>query len=522
MNEKFAQYRAKVAQYWNVLEKKQKIWLGASAAILILSIILLTFLFSRTNYEVAFRNLDSTDSAAVMDYLDSNKIPYKLSDGGQSIAVPTADATKVRVEAGSQGIIRNGSIGFESFNDSSSMFGSTDREFDVKYRSALNGEVQRLLNGMQGVQKSNVLVNLPESTPFMTTEEKEQASASIMITFRPGYRPTQKEIDGYYNLVKTSVPNIKPENITISSPEGELPASSALDGSAVGGDLLETQYQIQRKYENDIKQKIQTFLSPMVGMENLVVNVSSSINFDKKITDQQLVSPLPDNNNNGIVLSESTENKSATGGTNGAGGVTGTGATDVPGYQATDGSTGGSSEESSRTTNYDYNKSKVQIESAPYVIKDLSVSVGVEKSKLSAEAKTEMTTVLASLVRSQLIESGQDVTNDALIDKKVSIMAQTFIANGGSSSSSGLSKGWMAGIGLAALAIIGALGYVVVRRRKQAELAEELAVPGKVEYPTIDLETVQNESQVRKQLETLAKRKPEEFVNLLRTWLVDE
>ncbi|NBD22472.1 flagellar basal-body MS-ring/collar protein FliF [Paenibacillus glycinis] len=521
MNEKFAQYRAKVAQYWNVLEKRQKIWLGASAAILILSIILLTVLFSKTNYEVAFRDLDSTDAAAVMEYLDASKIPYKLSDAGQTISVPTAEAAKVKVEAGSQGIVRNGSIGFESFNDSSSMFGSTDREFDVKYRSALNGEIQRLLNDMQGVQKSNVLVNLPESTPFMTTEEKEQASASIMLTFRPGYRPAQKEVDGYYNLVKTSIPNIKPENITISSPEGELLASSEVGGGGIGGDLLETHYQIQHKYENDLKQKIQSFLGPMVGMDNLVVNVSSSINFDKKKSDQQLVSPLENNNNNGIVLSESTSSKSATDGAGSAGGVAGTGATDVPGYTASD-SSGGTSEENSRTTNYDYNKSNIQIESGPYVIKDLSISIGVEKTKLSAEAKTETTNFLTSLIRSQLIESGQDVTNDALINKKVSIMAQSFIDNGGATSSSGLSTGWLVGIGLAALALIGGLGYVVVRRRKQAALVEEMAAPGKVEYPTIDLESVQNESQVRKQLETLAKRKPEEFVNLLRTWLVEE
>ncbi|QHT60692.1 flagellar M-ring protein FliF [Paenibacillus lycopersici] len=521
MNEKFAQYRAKVAQYWNVLEKKQKIWLGASAGIIILTIILLTYLMSRTNYEVAFRDLDSTDAAAVMAYLDSSKIPYKLSEAGQTISVPTADASKVKVEAGSQGIIRNGSIGFESFNDSSSMFGSTDREFDVKYRSALNGEIQRLLNDMQGVQKSNVLVSLPDTTPFMTTEEKEQASASIMLTFRPGYRPAQKEVDGYYNLVKTSIPNIKPENITISSPEGELLASSEVGGSGTGGDLIETHYQIQRKYENDLKQKIQSFLGPMVGMDNLVVSVSSSINFDRIKSDKQLVIPLEDNNNNGIIVSESSSSKTATGASS-VGGVAGTGETDVPGYEASGSGNGGTSEQNDRTTNYDYSKDNIQTESGPYVIKDLSISIGVEKSKLSAEAKTDMTNVVASIVRSQLVESGQDVANDALIEKKVSIMAQSFIDNGGAASSKTLSTGWMVGIGLAALALIGGLGYVVVRRRKQAELVEDMAVPGNVEYPTIDLDSVQNESQVRKQLETLAKRKPEEFVNLLRTWLVEE
>ena len=45
---------------------------------------------------------------------------------------------------------------------------------------------------------------------------------------------------------------------------------------------------------------------------------------------------------------------------------------------------------------------------------------------------------------------------------------------------------------------------------------------GKAELPTIDIENVTNDNQVRKQLETLAKKRPEDFVNLLRTWLVDE
>jgi flagellar M-ring protein FliF len=121
-----------------------------------------------------------------------------------------------------------------------------------------------------------------------------------------------------------------------------------------------------------------------------------------------------------------------------------------------------------------------------------------------------------------LVESGQDVNNDALMGKKVSILAQTFTDGSGASSSSGLSTGWLVGIGLAALALIGGLGFMVVRRRRQEAVQEEVVVPGKVEYPTIDLDAVNNESQVRKQLETLAKRKPEEFVNLLRTWLVDE
>ncbi|UVI32494.1 flagellar basal-body MS-ring/collar protein FliF [Paenibacillus spongiae] len=520
MNEKLNQYRGRLSQYWSGVGKKQRIWLGATAGVLLISVILLTVIFSKTEYELAFRDLDSTDAAAVMSYLDGSGIPYKLSDAGTSISVPAAEAAKAKVEAGSQGLIQNGSMGFAAFNEGSSPFGATDREFDVKYRSALNGEIQQLLNGMQGVQKSNVLVTLPEESVFLSTEEQEPASASIMITFKPGYRPTQKEVDGYYNLVKTAVPKLNVADITISSPEGELIASNEVGGNG-SAMALETHFQIQRKYENDLKRNIQQFLSPMVGMNNLVVSVSSSINFDKKMTDEDLVKPLDDNNNNGIIISEQTNSKTATG-SNGAGGVVGTGETDVPGYQAADGSGTTNTEENSRTTNYDVNRIKNQIQSGPYVIKDLSISVAVEKSRLNDEAKKDINAYLTSLVRSQLVESGQNVTDDALVAKKVSLIAQTFAEGSGATAVTGLSTPWMIGIGLAALALIGGLGFVVLRRRKRANQEEEVIVPGKLEYPTIDLDSANNESQVRKQLDTLAKRKPEEFVNLLRTWLVDE
>ena len=51
---------------------------------------------------------------------------------------------------------------------------------------------------------------------------------------------------------------------------------------------------------------------------------------------------------------------------------------------------------------------------------------------------------------------------------------------------------WAIGFGLAALALIAGLGIAVVRRRnKAAQAAAEESLPGKVEYPTLDLESVQ-------------------------------
>ncbi|MBD2845291.1 flagellar M-ring protein FliF [Paenibacillus sp. IB182496] len=537
MKEKFAQYRERGAQYWNQFGKTQKIVFIATIGILLLTAILLIMIFSRTEYELAFQDLNSADASAIIEHLEASGIPYKLGGAGTTISVPAADASRVKVDVGSQGLVQNGSIGFDAFGDSSSMFGRTDNEFDVMYRNALNGEIQGLLNSMQGVQRSNVIVNLPKESVFVNISEAERASASVVITFKPGFRPTQSEIDGYFNLVKTSVPNLGVEDITMTSQEGDLFASSEITGNSSGTSQgVEAQFQIQRKYESEIRRNIQQFLGSFYGSENVVISVASSLNFDQKSTQEMLVQPLADNNNNGIIISESETSSISSGSQGQVGGVAGTGETDVPGYQATDGATSSSSEETSRTRNYEVSRITNEIVSGPFVVKDLSISVGIPLTASAADVGTgteggsgstedQLTAWLTSLVRSQLADSGQNVNDAELMKQKVTVIAQPSVTSQPSVSVAGLSWPWAIGIGLGILALGGGAAYVVMRRRKQARLEEEtelLETQAKVEYPTIDLDNMSNENQARKQLEQLAKKKPEEFVNLLRTWLVDE
>ncbi|REK57896.1 MAG: flagellar M-ring protein FliF [Thermobacillus sp.] len=525
MNERLAQYRERVAQYWQQFGKKQRIYLAATAGGLILLTIVLIYLFSRTEYELAFQNLDATDAAAIMEHLNAEGIPYKLGNDGTSISVPASVASRVKVEIGSMGIVRNGSIGFESFRNSGSQFGMTDNEFNVRYRDALNGEVQRLLNSMEGVQRSNVLINLPEESVFLN-DERDEASASITIEFKRGFRPTQEQIDAYYNLVKTAVPNLSVENITISSPQGELIASEKAGGGVnFASTAAEAQFRIQRKYESDLKREIQQFLGQMVGIENLAISVNSTLNFDQKTSVENLVQPQ-EGSTTGVVISEEIHNRTTTG-TTGPGGVAGTGETDIPGYDAIDGSSTSSSEETSRISNYEVSRIQNQIVSAPFVVKDLSIGIGIQEGVFTEENRAFVMDYLTRLVRTQLAQSGLDLSNDDVVVSKVSLISQPFVQDtAGGSSGVPLPTILAIAGALAAILLVALFLYLRKRRLDRIAAEEEAAAleaeQPKVELPTIDLDQVTTETQMRRQLEHFAKRKPDDFVNLLRTWLVDE
>ncbi|UNK16712.1 flagellar M-ring protein FliF [Paenibacillus sp. N3/727] len=526
MNERLAQYREKLSQYWNQFSKKQKIMLISTVSFIVIAIIVLTMQFSKTEYEVAFRDLNSSDAAGIINHLESQGISYRLSPDGTSISVPSTNSTRVQIDVGSQGIIQNGTIGLETFEQNASAIGMTDNEFEVKYVNALNGEVERMLEKMNGIKDATVLLNLPKESVFATTADREKASASVVLQFKPGYLPNQEAIDSYYNLVKTSVPNLPIENITITNDEVELLATAkGGQGGLIG--KVEENFALQKKFEKDVRQNVQQFLSQYMGPNKVNVLVASKLNFDQIQSKENIVKPVDEEEMKGIEISVQEIQKNYSGTGSPSGGVAGTGEEEVPGYPSDSANGETKSEESSSTINYDVNRITRDIVASPYTVKDLTINVSVEppagQSNLDEATRGAIENILVNIVRASVADSGVTYTDDELT-KKVSVVSQVVNVKTEDNTKTLLSQPLMWGIGIAALALLAGGAFFFIRRRKQQQdlLEEDIPLPPTTEFPSINLESVTNESQVRKQLETLAKKKPDEFVNLLRTWLAEE
>ncbi|OWA33759.1 flagellar M-ring protein FliF [Saccharibacillus sp. O16] len=529
MNERLTRIRDSLLGYWNRLSKTQRALLVSTVVITLLTIVILTMQFSKTEYEVAFQDLSAEDSAATMAYLDSAGIPYKLSTDGKSLSVPSTNASKVRIDVASQGIIQNGSIGFNKmFGTTTSPLGMTENEFDVKYKSALNGEIETLLKMMDGVAGARVLVNLPKESLFANEEDQDQATASVVMTFKPGFRPSQDVIDAYFNIVKTSVPNLPIDNITISSDNTILYASNSGDGFGAGSaGVIQDNLAIQRKYESDIEKSVRMFLGSIVGADKVNVLVASKLNFDQVNTTENLYTPVDETNMKGIEISVQDVQENYTGAAAADSGVAGTGTQAVPTYPGNTSTGQSTSESSNKIVNYQVNQITKQIAQSPYVVKDLTINVAIEPpggaTTLDEKVIENVTKILSSIVGASLADSGVKY-EAAELAAKVNVIP-SIASTQTPATASGMSPilFWSIIGGVVLLAAV-ALILILRRRRKtqEEELLEEMALPTPAEMPSINLDTVSGESQMRKQLESLAKKKPDEFVNLLRTWLADE
>lgn len=531
MNESVLQYWKRITQYWNQLSQNKKISIGASFFLLVFVIAVVIYSSSRTEYSLSFTDLPPNDAKAITAYLNTSKISYQLSDDGKSISVPRSKASRIKLDVESQELNKNGSVGYDAFSNSSA-FGMTDNEFKIKHLAALQGEIQQLINSNSAVAGSKVLIYLPEETLFLPKDgTREKASASAVIQFKQGYSLDQQKVDTLYNLISHSIQDLPIENITISNSDGDLmPYSKSGGVRANSSSKAASQFTIKEAFEQDIRNNVKNILGGILGNNKVIPMVFANLNFDEKSSVQNLVTPVDTVNITGIPISAQESSSTSTSDGSTTGGEAGTGSSDVPTYPGSTGSDGKSTlEQTQKTVNLEINHITNTIKSSPFIVTDLSLSVGIEPP-----TKTDTTTltqpmldsiqkILLSVVSAALSNSDKQLT-DTDLAKKVNVFVSPFADVPSSTKSS--SQNLLIYILIGALAvIIAAVGtYMLSRRRKlaKAQTIAELALPAKPEFPTLDFEKADGESQVRKQLEHLARKKPDEFVNLLRTWLVDE
>ncbi|WP_128894245.1 flagellar basal-body MS-ring/collar protein FliF [Longirhabdus pacifica] len=526
MKETWSKYKERLTQYWSSFTKKQKILFSATFIALIFALGITIFVLSRTEYTWAYHELDGTDMAAVTEYLNSQNIPYELGASGTSIAIPSKDVNQVKVDIAGANLVQNGSQGFEIFRENISGFGMTDNEFKLLRQDSLSGEIEKLLKDSFGeIKSASVILSLPEDSPFVN-DTKEFASASVSLDFSPGFRPSQKVTDTIYNLVQTSVgkDHMPLENITISGPNGELFPSSELDGGMLSdSSIVDEQFRIKQKFEQDVESNMEDFFKLQFGEDRVIVRVMSTLNFDQKSKQQTLYTPVIDEENRGIERSIQEIEKSVVGASTPDGGVPGTGETDIPGYQTTDNDQLMESDELERIVNYEVNESQETIISSPFVVEDVTISLAIrdEDNTIDEAMQEKIINSLESNVKTLLANSNN--LDNINVEERVELFVHSFYDEQNTTNDVQTSNLlWYALAALAVAIVIGATIAIASRRNSNAMMEQDLPDILDGESPSMKLENLTKDHEIRHQLELLAKTKPDEFVKLMRTWLVEE
>lgn len=222
--------------------------------------------------------------AEVTPKLDDAGIAYRLEKGGAEIRVRDSDLAKARVLLAKDGYPSKARPGFELFDQPS--WGMTDFTQRVNYRRALEGELERTISQMRGIEAAQVHLALQEATPFRDERRPEQAS--VVVRTRGGARPSADVVDGIASLVASSVDGLEADNVAVLDDAGHL-LSGGAPGSSDG--LTKRQLALRREVESYLEQKTEELVGQVVGPENVRVRVAAMLNFDRVESTVQSVDP---------------------------------------------------------------------------------------------------------------------------------------------------------------------------------------------------------------------------------------
>ena len=226
-------------------------------------------------YVTLFRNLEISSVSGLTEALTKGGIPFKLESGGTEVLVKPEDAARARVLLAKDGLPSNGKPGMELFDKPT--WGMTDFTQRITYRRALEGELSRTIGTLKGVDKAQVHLTLPESSPLRRTEHPAQAA--VVLSLRGGASLSADAVQGIAAIVSNSVEQLPTENVAVMDDSGRL-LSGPTDAAGFVG-ATTRQLDLQHGVEKQLAAKAEEMLATVVGTGQSRVQVAATLNFEQ-------------------------------------------------------------------------------------------------------------------------------------------------------------------------------------------------------------------------------------------------
>lgn len=515
MNETLKNLREKIIAFWNRWDPRQRRNILISLSLLLVCFVVVLWVVLRPNYVTVMADLDASSLGDAQTQLENMKIPFKLE--GSSVLVPSRDADEARIQLATAGLPKSGYIGYSSVSNS---FGMTQDQFNIQVLDALQQSLNQTIKSIDGVEDAQVHIVMPSQQLFVSDTNQDSAKASVFLQLGTGVQLSSAQVAGIQQLVAHSVTGLSTDNVSVVDQNGDT-LSQANDATGTSTATDSTEIGMRTQLEQQMNDKLMSGLTSIVGSGNVVVAVDANVTFNQSESTTKNVLPAP-GQSSGLIQSQTTTRSTTNSGGSTAGGTAGQSTTNpnLPSYSGSGSGTSGSvSSSTNQTTTYANGQQTVTTVSDPIQLNGYTVGVFLNSQDKALNAKT--INQIKQFVNNAIGASGS--TNTANSVSVTSVPFQTPAAN---VQPVGRLKPWLWGVIGAALLIL--LGVFLWLRRRNTATAqgEDGAISRMASIPEISEEpleqNVNEDEQMRRQLATLANQKPDEFANLVRTWLVGD
>jgi flagellar M-ring protein FliF len=260
--------------------------IGGVGLLLIGFFVYLTTRLSTPEMELLYAELQQTEAAAIAKKLEEAKVPFTVDKTGTKIMVAADQVGPMRMRMAAQGLPSGGSVGYELF-DKGEGFGATSFMQNINHLRALEGEMARTVQTLNGVQQARVHLVLPKRELF--ARQQNPATASVFLKLRPGAQLSRENIQAIQQLIAASVPNLDPNRISIVDDKGKLLARGT--GSDTAEAMMASAEEKKQAYEGRLARTIEDLLGRTLGYGKVRAEVSADLDFDRITTQSEIFDP---------------------------------------------------------------------------------------------------------------------------------------------------------------------------------------------------------------------------------------
>lgn len=517
MAELFQRIRTQVMDFFKSLDRRMKIWLAAGGLFVVLVVVLILWI-TRPEYVTLSSGIEYDEMAKITSSLDDGQISYQTDEN--RVMVEIGDLTKARMLIASDATISQPDFSWSDvFADTS--FTMTSEVRDAQLMLARANSIAESIEWTEGIDKAKVeLYIAPENT--FAIEDEAQSSISVVVELTNGKSLDSNKVDAILNLIRTSVPNLPKENISLMSTSGDNYNNLSADADAFAAS---TQYEQTQTVTNQLNDKLTNFLGKVYGRTHVSVSTFVKLNFDSDASTITTFAPPVEGMTEGLVRSmvkvtESVSNSDT------AEGVPGTDTnTEVTDYPAGSDS-GNVIQSASETVNFEMNQIVRILEEAQGTIEDITIGVlldtnVLENNSLTDEQKQDVINLMTSVAGTET----RNVTVVAMPFAEDEFGLQKY-ESGDELIQPGIPL-WLLAAIIVVLLLVVAVVILVMRSRSAKAKAEEIAAiqAAEEEKRQSELEEIQTDiedkSSPKYQIEKFIEAKPEAVAMLLRSWMME-
>ena len=251
----------------------------------LLVMVMVYMALNKASYRPLFPGMSGVDQAAAFESLQKSGMSVEIDAATGSVSVPNDLYHQAKMVLAGQGIPATSTDGFAMIRDQQSM-GTSQFIEQKRYQLAIEEELAQSISSIQAVQAARVHLAVPKQSVFV--RNRVEPTASVILTLAQGRRLSDAQAQAVVHMVASSVPYLEAKNVSVVDQFGNLLANED-DSSGLG--MSDKQLSYRNKLEKMYQQRIQSLLSPLVGINKLRAEVNADMDFTVQEITQENFNP---------------------------------------------------------------------------------------------------------------------------------------------------------------------------------------------------------------------------------------